>query len=259
MKPASNRQLTLLRKLNRKKYREKEHLFFAEGERAVEQILNSGAVTVRALFFDGGRQLWTEERWRNGETEQYSVDPQDFLDIADTESPQGILALCETPAEADLAGLSGAGGVLVAADGLQDPGNLGTIIRTAAWFGAAGFLSGKGTVDLFHPKVVRSTAGATGMLPWLNGDLDRVLPGLEEQGWNVWMLDAPGGDSVDLGKAEPSGRDLLVVGNEANGIDPRLLNSVGQRVSIPSPGGSAAVESLNAAVALSIALYRFNL
>lgn len=256
---ASNRQTTLLRKLNRKKYRQQEQLFLLEGPRAVEQVLQNKSIAVKALFFDEEQQYWQQEQWEThiNFLDAYVLPADTFAEVTDTDSPQGVLALCHIPEEASIEELSSSSGIVVALDAVQDPGNLGTIIRTASWFGAKGIISGKGTVDLFHPKVVRGTAGATGNLPHLNGDLSELLAAFEEAGWSIFLMDV-GADAVDLSEVSSTKKIVLVVGNEAHGIDLKLMTENRQKVRIPSPQKKTAVESLNAAIATSIALYDFS-
>lgn len=252
----SNRNLTLLRKLNRKKYRQKEQLFLLEGARAVEQILKNNAIQVKALFFDESQQYWLQEPWKEAieKLDVFTIAADLFAEISDTDTPQGVLAMCYIPDEISIKELASREGVIIALDAVQDPGNLGTIIRTASWFGAAGMVSGKGTVDLFHPKVVRGTAGATGVLPHINGDLSELLPQLEAAGRTIFALDV-GDEAVSLAEMSSAEKAVLVVGNEAHGIDTGHLTKGSRKIRISSPKEQAGVESLNAAVATSIALY----
>lgn len=256
MKNASNREVTLLRKLNRKKYRWEERLFLLEGIRAVRQVIDNGMVEIRTLYFDRSQEYWLQDPWKQvvRDCDSRLLDTGLFGELADTETPQGVLALCRIPDEASTAQLTGGEGMVIAADAIQDPGNLGTMIRTAGWFGAEGLLSGKGTVDLFHPKVVRGTAGATGSIPYRNCDLATVLEQFEEEGWRILLLDA-GEGSADLRSIPAGGKTVVVTGNEARGIDRSLFGKNRQAVQIPPGGRSKNVESLNAAIALSIALY----
>lgn len=247
IKPASNNQLKLWRKLQRTKYRRKEGLFIAEGERCVEQIVANGYVDVEALI--------VEEEYKPGfqvEGIAYEVASNDFETLSDTESPQGVLAVCKIPAETSLEQLTDASGVIVALDAVQDPGNVGTIIRTAAWFGASGILFGDGTADPFHPKVVRSTAGATGSLPYLKGDLGRLLVEFEKHDWQSYLMDG-GEGSVPIQSETPANRSILVIGNEGNGISQELF--AGHRKRVRIPGDDSSVESLNAAIAMGIGMY----
>ena len=256
MKDISNSRLTLLRKLNRKKYREQEQLFVIEGARAVEQIIHNGEIEVVELFFDQAQRYWEQPEW-NEKADRISaseVDEEHFKEISDTDTPQGVLALCKMPPETPVGELARQTGILLATDRIQDPGNLGTMIRTAVWFGAAGILSGKGTVDLFHPKVVRSTAGATGSLLYRNGELQELLPEFESRGWQVLILDG-GKGARDIRQVSPSEKSIILAGNEANGVDSRLFENQRIPVRIEPGPGQREVESLNAAIATAIALF----
>jgi len=178
-------------------------------------------------------------------------------EISDTENSQGVLGVCEIPKEASLEKLSAKEGLIIATDRIQDPGNLGTIVRTAVWFGASAILVGKGSVDLFHPKVVRSTAGATGSLSYLNSSLNEDLEKFEKAGWNILLLDGNIG-ATPIDQIKLSKKTILVVGNEANGIDQKLTIPNRKRVLIPATEKNRSVESLNAAIAMSIALYQLS-
>lgn len=234
------------------KYRKKEGLFLAEGARCVEQILENGIVQVDELLLEKGTTEF--DFLRQFDVTVYEIESEDFLSISDTENSQGIMAVCEIPFKANLDELVQAEGVIVATDAIQDPGNLGTMIRTASWFDAAGIIFGTGTVDSFHPKVVRSTAGATGRLAYQSGDLFKIIREFEDHGWDIFLMDG-GKDSISLKEVEPERRTLIVVGNEGSGISGNLFSSTRKKVRID--GKSEAVESLNAAVATSIALFHF--
>lgn len=251
--PASNNQLKLLKKLLMRKYRKKEQLFMAEGVRCVEQILTNGYISVREVFAD--ESLAESFTFIPENLPLYTTDAGTLSDLSDTENTQGIIAVCEIPEEKSPEEIATGRGVVVGMDAIQDPGNAGTIIRTAAWFGAAGILSGNGTVDIYHPKVVRSTAGSTGCLPVLNGDLNEMLSLFNKAGWAVCLLDG-GAESTDIRTVSRHERQVIVIGNEGNGIQSNLLNSGYQTARIP--GHSNAVESLNAAIACSIGLYQLS-
>lgn len=252
----SNRKLTMLRKLNRKKYRENEQLFLVEGARAVQQVIENATIIVNELFFDESRTFWNQTFWNEiiSRFKVSTINPMDFAAISDTKNPQGVIALCQMPQEIDFEELAETKGIILASDCIQDPGNMGTMIRTAAWFGIKGILLGKGTVDLFHPKVVRSTAGATGAVPYQKADLKKILPQLENMDWNVVLLDTLG-KSENIRKFTKTRRTIVVIGNEANGIDEKLFHADRASVHISSKTNKSYVESLNASVAVSIALY----
>ena len=253
MNNASNNQIKLLRKLGQKKYREKEGLFIVEGERAVEQVLENSVIKVGDVFLE-------EEKAKSYQLTAdsfYTLDSKIMNEVTDTENSQGILAICEIPSEISIQELSKKEGLIIATDRIQDPGNLGTIVRTSAWFGATAILVGKGSVDLFNPKVVRSTAGATGMLAYKNSELSKDLEAMENAGWQVLMLDGNAG-AEPIKNIELSEKTILMVGNEANGIEKKFFGPNRKRVMIPSVENNRSVESLNAAIALSIALYQLN-
>lgn len=254
----SNSQQTLLRKLNRKKYRYKKRLFLLEGARAVQQVIENGAITVKRLFFDETQQYWEQEYWRKA-TDKLAVATLTrplFAEVTDTDTPQGVLALCEMPNEISVDELAAKQGIIVALDALQDPGNLGSIIRTASWFDIAGIICGRGTVDLFHPKVVRGTAGATGTVPFMNAELSEVFDTLERYHWQTFLLDASA-EALPMDKISSIKKAVVVVGNEGHGINEGLYTDNRIRMKIPA-GNRAQVESLNAAVAASIVLYDFS-
>ena len=249
MRNASNNEIKLLRKLARKKYREKEQRFVVEGARAVEQVLENGLLEVETVFI-------SEQMVNNTQlsVESVLIGEDVLIEVADTENPQGILAVCKMPEEIGVEELAKQSGLIVATDAIQDPGNMGTILRTSAWFGVKALIAGKGSVDVYHPKVVRSTAGATGSIPVLSGVLEEIFGELEKSGWEILLLDGSA-ESVSLRSVQPKEKTLLVVGNEGNGISEHLLNSGRKKVKIESGGATDKVESLNAAVAVSIALW----
>ena len=234
------------------KYRKREGLFLAEGVRCVEQILENGIVKVEELLLD--KDAGDISFLQRFDVPVYELESEDFLSVSDTENSQGIIAVCQVPFVANLDELVFSEGVIIATDAIQDPGNLGTMIRTASWFDASGIIFGTGTVDAFHPKVVRSTAGATGRLAYQSGDLFKIIREFEGHGWDIVLMDG-GEDSINLKEVEPERRTLIVVGNEGSGISGNLFSSTRKKVRID--GKSEAVESLNAAVATSIALYHF--
>jgi len=262
LRSISNKYATLLRKLSQSKHRKKEGLFLAEGHRSIKQIIQNGKVKTDALFFDESTVYWQNENWkkltRDHEIDGYLIKRNDFSGFTLTDNPQGILALCHIPDEFPLRRFGEMDGVIIACDAIQDPGNLGTIVRTGVWFGAAALLCGKGTVDLYNPKVVRSTAGSTGVLPRHSAPLEEILPVLEKQGWEIFLLDAADGAKA-LHKIKPPEKSIIVVGNEANGINSALYSNGRSPVIIPSFTTSSDAESLNAAISVGIAMHHFRM
>ena len=249
---ASNNQIKSWRKLGRKKYRESEGLFIAEGERCVFQILKNRAVETEAVFVSDN---YTAETGTFTGVPVFEVPAGDFQSITDTVTPQGVAAVCRIPRPLTAAEAAQLQVWILAADRIRDPGNLGTIIRTAAWFSAGAIAAGDGTVDPWHPKVVRSTAGSTGTVPLIRENTSEVLQTLESDGWQVFLLDGSP-SSVDIHEINPPGKSVIIVGNEASGISSRLYQP--GRTSVRIPGNSTHTESLNAAVAASIAMFHFS-
>ncbi len=252
---ASRRQISVLRNMRRGKYRREQGLFLAEGKRTVAQIIENHKIEMLHLYLSEDRAEFLLPAF--GEDQPgpvYLLPPDVFDEIADTQHSQGVFALCRIPEMSERSRWSEPEGCLIVLDGVRDPGNMGTLIRTAAWFGAAGIILSGDTVDPFHPKVVRSTAGATGSLPWCIAEPGEALEELAGRGWKILFLeDRPG--SVPLSE-ELAGNGLcLVIGSEAHGIriDRRKLS--GTSVKIPGAGGRAGVESLNVSVAGAVALY----
>lgn len=234
-----------IRNLSRKKVRIETGRFIAEGRRAVEQILANGRIRIEMILTDG-------DAFDAGPVAVHRLNKAEFSEFSDTETSQGVIAVCVTPPMAATASICATPGMILALDGLQDPGNLGTLVRTAAWFDAAGVFLGHGTTELYQPKVVRSTAGATGMLPAAEGDLAGMLAEAASAGRPIFILDG-GDDSIPLESATYPSNSVIVVGNEGRGVSPSILNLPNPKVRIC--GNASKVESLNAAVAASIALH----
>lgn len=247
-----NKQVTLVRKLSQRKNREQFGKFVVEGERAVRQVLEAGHVPVDFVLVS---QSFLDQLRDAAAPNWLVTDDKTFDDLSDTVQSQGILAVCTSVGRVKAeAILSSTSGVIVATDRIQDPGNLGTIVRTASWFNAVGILLGKGTVDYYNPKVVRSTAGAVDVLPHCECDLAQILDTAVSLGWEVYLLDLAE-NAKSLHNVEFGLKTILVAGNEASGIDAGLRESY-QKLFIP--GNHLHVESLNAGVSVALSLFEHN-
>jgi len=245
--------LTLARDLSRRKAREKHSLFVAEGIRSVEELLRSPLRIRGALV---APQLATAPRGEalrsalsQARIEVAEVSEKDFGSAAQTESPQGVLAIAEIPSRSlDTLDLTPKCR-LVVLDGVQDPGNAGTILRTAAALGAAATVALPGTVDLWNSKVIRSSMGAQFKHPVLQAELAELLAFLQREKIVLWAT-AAGGESLDPAGAPE--RLAIAAGNEGAGLSTGVGAAAQRTVSLPI---SANVESLNVAVATGIILY----
>jgi len=245
--------LTVARDLGRRKAREKQALFLAEGVRSVEELLRSGLKVRGALV---APQLASAPRGQalrialdQSNVEIAEVDEKDFRSAAATESPQGVIAIGEVPPRSlDTLEFGEMCRILIL-DGLQDPGNAGTILRTAAALGATATVALPGTVDLWNPKVIRSSMGAQFVHPALHASLEEVIAFLGSREIEMWATDASG---EPLERATAPKRLAIAFGNEGAGLSPGLRARARRTVSLPI---SSSVESLNVAVAAGIILY----
>ncbi|MDI3280944.1 MAG: RNA methyltransferase [Bacillota bacterium] len=254
---AHHPRLKWLRSLQKKRRRQEAGVLVLEGVRLVEEGLRAGCpITLavwspRLLTSERGARLLEELRQRAEEL--LWVEDALLERLSDTETPQGILAVTVRPEQRWEELMAGSPSALLAVDALQDPGNVGTLIRTALAAGLDGVVLGRGCADAANPKVVRSTMGALFHLPVVQGvDLPPFLAVCRERGMSVL-----GGDpraEVLFTEADYRGPTVLVVGNEARGLGEPVARLLTAAVRIPLRPG---VESLNAAVAGALLMYEW--
>jgi len=237
----------LIKALSQKKVRENSGLFLIEGTRLLEEANNKG-VKIKYLIINETAENVPKI---NQGCQVLRLPDNLFKKVSDTVSPQGIIAVAEQ-IEISLADITlGTNSMVVVLNGLQDPGNLGTIIRTSAAVGATAVLLTKGTVDLYNPKVIRSTMGSLFQVPIVNGlDDDEAIKWLNHNSINIMVADLDGEEyyySANL--KEPF---ALVIGNENKGPNDIWGKAACKKIKIPILG---ATESLNASVAAGIILY----
>lgn len=249
----TRREESLLRSLRTRRNRDATGYFLVEGVRAVEELLES-PVAVRFVvavssFEDDDRapalHAAAEDRgipWR-------AVAEAVFRGVAETETPQGVLAVAEIP-QHRLASLPAAlaPAVLLVLDAVQDPGNFGTLVRTAEALGVFAVVSLPGTVDAWNPKAVRAAMGASFRIPLVATAWDELAPWLRERGTTT-LAAAAGAPPLDAGFGSPV---ALVVGNEGAGISGETRIHADRLVGIPLRGRA---ESLNVAAAAAILLH----
>ncbi|NTU53203.1 MAG: RNA methyltransferase [Chlorobiaceae bacterium] len=249
--PLSKAMLSRLSKLSLRKYRDSEGLFLAEGVRTVTELLDhlpDPALLLALVLDDSSAKLFEGLERFAGMC--WLAGPETFARLAQTATPQGVCAVFRKP-EAGLFRPAASRSFVVALDDVQDPGNVGTIIRTAAWFGAEAVICGSGTADPFNAKAVRSSAGSIFSLTIVEvSDLSKELKRLQGTGFMVLAAALDGRDYRSFtGRAD---RRVLVIGNEANGVSRDLLDLADRRLLIPHAGIRPGVESLNAAVSAGI-------
>ncbi len=236
-----NPKIVSWRSLKDKKGREEQRSFLVEGARMVREALSS-SFTVRALLL---REDYSPDFLLPESVPVFLLSDPVFRSVCDTKTPQGIAAVL------DLAAKPASGARLVALDGLQDPGNVGTIIRTADAAGFDGVLFSPDCADLFSPKVLRSTMGSVFRLGFsFPLSLPDALSGLKLRGYSVLSSQLDGRSFYDRKDVAPT--FVLVIGNEGNGVSDAVKAVATHRLCLPMRGGA---ESLNAAVAAGIMMY----
>ena len=247
--------ITAIRDLHRRRGREQRGQALAEGVRLVEEALAAG-IPIRGAAVSPALQATPRGHALEASLRQHgvSLEPVDeaaLAELADTEHPQGVVAVIELP-EWSLETLRPAAkSVVLVLDGVQDPGNVGTMARTAFALGASGLIALKGTADLANPKVLRGSMGALFRFPGIMTDDAEFLAWLREVKGRLVVADTEGRPLASL--PHSSGQPLvLVVGNEGAGVRPALAAVAEASVAIPLRSGA---ESLNVAVAAGILLH----
>ncbi len=243
-----------LHSLSQKKVRQAERKFILEGWRALREALNSPSaiemvvVQPRYLQDPDYQKIISEIRTRRIPLKEGSE--LEFQKIADTVHSQGVVALVRQQEHHLDEPAFKRGSLLVALDAVADPGNLGTVLRSAAWFGVDGVLLGKGSVELYNEKVVRSTVGALFHMPVVEGvELEQVLPSLKQKGF---LIVAASGTAPTVYTEMPvRSRIVIILGSEAHGLGKGILKEAEMVVKIPRYGNA---ESLNLGVACGILL-----
>ena len=225
-----------------------------EGLHLVDEALRSG-MPLQTIFIAQGHENLLETLGAIDETKtEILAVPKEILDSAvSTESPQPIAALAHPrnwPLAEVLEQKPGTPALLVVLSGIQDPGNLGTILRSAEAFGATGILCLTGTVSRWNPKAMRASAGSVFRLPVLASSEAKAFQHLRETG--IHTIAAMAREADPLNVVDLAGPIAIFIGSEGSGLSPEIAGQCDARITIPCPGP---VESLNAAVAASVLLY----
>lgn len=248
-----NVKIKAVKRLHRRRYRDQSGLFIAEGLRLVEDMLHTKAVTevyyIEQLLANKRGQAAIAIAKQQG-IPTYLCSDGVLEDIFSTESAQGIIAVVKQPELVSSWERHLQHGVILIVDQVQDPGNLGTILRTALAAGIDGVWLVKGTVDPFNHKTVRSSMGAILGIPFSIYTHEQCLAEIDKYGLQLFVTDLTDGEiyhQSDYGK-----QIALVVGNEANGVHAKFLQAADRKVYLPLANS---VESLNVAVATGVLLY----
>lgn len=236
----SKNQLKLITSLSQKKYRQKHKLFLAEGVKVVNEFLGSN-IELQQLFTTSDFNVDVDS------TKLQEISATDLKKISNLKTPNKVVGVFKIPEHQKL----DSKGLMVALDGINDPGNLGTIIRLCDWFGVENLVCSKETVDCYNPKVVQASMGSLTRVNINYLDLSEFLA---TTNLATFIADMDG-ENVYKKKLPKEG--ILIMGNEANGISADIKKIVSHKVSIPRFGTLQETESLNVATATAILLSEF--
>jgi len=237
----SKNQLKFIRSLKKKKIRQSEGLFLAEGIKVVEELLKS-SFKLHTLYFT---EAYSNPLHENDYT---LITDNDLRLISDLSSPNQVFGIFEIP---PVSGLNRQG-LTVLLDEINDPGNLGTIIRLCDWFGVSQLICSTNTVDCYNQKVVQASMGSLSRVPIIYTNLISYLKREKRHIYGTFLNSDNVYDTVLESEA------VLVLGNEANGISDSIKEFVSHKLTIPQFGHQQLTESLNVATATAIFLSEFN-
>lgn len=232
----TNNEVKLINSLVRKKFRQKYNKFIVEGIKITDEVLKS-KIKVHKIFA-------TELIFEKFESVTELITESELKKISQTVHPNTVLALCEIPEPKEIK----TDGFIIALDDVRDPGNLGTIVRMADWFGIDQIICSNETVNLYNPKVLQSSMASFLRVNVNYTDLDQFLSHYPHPVLGTFME----GENIYKTKFPENG--LMIMGNESNGISEKLYQHITRKISIPRQGSVQQTESLNVAMALSIIL-----
>ncbi|MDX2002217.1 MAG: RNA methyltransferase [Chitinophagales bacterium] len=242
----SRAQIKYIQSLQLNKFRTRYGVYLAEGEKLALDLLQSGA-TIQQVFATAPWIAEHAHQFNAPHTEIHTITEEELKKISSLSMPNKVLMVVGIPSYPMPHQLDN--GLYVALENLQDPGNMGTIIRTADWFGCKGIICSENTVDAYNPKVVQATMGSIARMPIFYGDLESVIVSNTHLPAYAAVLE---GENVYKAALQPNA--LLLIGNEGKGLSEALIKKAAHRISIPRYGQA---ESLNAAMATGILLSLF--
>ncbi|AWH84974.1 RNA methyltransferase [Flavobacterium album] len=236
----SKNQIKTITGLQQKKYRKLHKLFFAEGIKVVQELLNSN--------FELHRLFTTQDIFSELPKDKVDIITEaELKKISALATPNACLALFVVPDEKQVP----ENGLIVALDDIRDPGNLGTIIRLCDWFGIEHLVCSENCVDVYNPKVVQATMGSITRVNVVYTDLSDYIAKTSLPVFGTFM------DGKNIYSEALPKDGIIVMGNEANGISPEIENLVTNKIAIPRFGSLQMTESLNVATAAAITLSEF--
>ena len=243
-------KIKLIRALEHKKYRKKYKLFIAEGFKIVSDLLNSNFIVHEII---GIKQLIDKlNLGKSNDIEITIVNENDFEKISFQKTPQNILAIVEQKQWKFNPEI--ATSPIIALDFIQDPGNLGTIIRLADWFGIPAIICSTDTVDVYNPKVVQASMGSIFRVPVIYTDLENFLNEMRKLNKLIYgtFLDGENIYTTDLEQ-----NSIIIFGNEASGIRDNLNHLIFKKLNIPKFSQNSPINSLNVAISAAVVISEF--
>ena len=244
----SKKKIKYIASLNQKKFRLKENKFIVEGINSVEEGLNSNFKCEEIYYSNdfADKNLEVIKSILKIDTEKIQLTHSEFSKISDTKSPQGIAAVFQIPSRKKI--INSSDSIIVYLDNINDPGNLGTIIRTCDWFGVLTILLSKDCAEYTNPKAVRSSAGSIFHLSIYDDASPENLGELKNKDYQIFCSDLTGENIYEINFPE---KLVLIFSNEAHGPSKEIPEIADKKISIPKSGKA---ESLNVAIAAGIIL-----
>jgi TrmH family RNA methyltransferase len=235
----SKSQISFIKSLHQKKYRKESGIFIVEGIKSITEFINS-SYQIHSIYYTGFHASLLP---KNVNIKLFEVNAGDLAKISTLQTPQGVLALVYLPTEQRLNTNSLRNTFSLVLDDVQDPGNLGTIIRTADWFGIKNIICSNHTVEAYNPKTVQSTMGSLARINIFYVELTTLLSIIEIPIFGALF------DGKNIYETNWGNEGLILLGNEGHGIHEDLLKKITTPVTIPRVGKA---ESLNVAVSAAI-------
>mgnify|MGYP000697333368 CR=1 FL=1 len=235
METLSKNKIKWISSLRLKKNRETERLFIVEGDKMVQEIVELWPQSIKLLCS-------THEAYADCEN-SHIIDERDMKSISNLKTPASSLAVVKMPSL-----IATKKDLILAIDGVQDPGNMGTILRTADWFGVDEIICSKETVDIFNPKVIQSSMGSLFRIPVKYGNLATMMTEYKLPTFGALL------DGENIYESDLPQKALIVMGNEGNGISSEIRKHIDHSLLIPQFGEA---ESLNVSIATGVILSEF--
>jgi TrmH family RNA methyltransferase len=236
----SKNQLKLITSLSQKKYRQKHNLFIAEGVKVLNELLNS-TFEIEILFCTDDFETTISEK------KVVRISETELKKVSTLKSPNKALGVFKIPKEKVVQN----SGLTIALDAINDPGNLGTIIRLCDWFGVTQLMCSKDTVDCYNQKVVQASMGSLTRVSIHYTDLENYIT---KSNLDTFIADM---DGKNVYKTKLPKEGILIMGNEANGVSEKIKALLQYKITIPRFGETQETESLNVATATAILLSEF--